>query len=67
MELSHYPLSTSELLTFLNSLLSVLADLLLPVHKHNDVLLRLFCFLYIKWGHAILFLFLSLWFAYSTE
>lgn len=57
-----------QLLTSLNSLLIDLSDLLLQVHKHNDVLLRLlFCFLNIKWNHAILSPFLSWQCAYFTE
>lgn len=53
-----------KLLTSLNSLLIDLSDLLLQVHKRSDVLLKLlFCFLNIKWDHAIL----PLQCAYFTE
>ena len=35
MELSYFPLSTSELLTSFNSLVCILLDLLLYVYKHK--------------------------------
>ena len=77
VELSLFPLSTSELLTSLNRSVSIFSDLLLHVYKHKDVLLRLLVFFFnIKMGpcHSFflsLFLslspFLSLQFAYSKE